>query len=80
MWDQKTLTAVIVAAILGAGGSLSVVSSRPEVRAGAFTDKQAAQLEARVLAKIEFENSKVLHSIERHLLTGHRKTDVNDEI
>ena len=80
MWDQKMVTAIIAAALLGAGGSLSVVSSRPEVRAGAFTDKMAAQLENRVLAKIEFENAKVIHSIERHLLTGHRKTDVNDEI
>ena len=80
MWDQKTLTAIVAAALLGSGVSLTAVGTRPELRAGAFTDKMASQLEQRVLSKIEFENAKVLHSIERHLLTGHRKNNINDEI
>ena len=80
MWDQNRIIAVCVAAILGAGGSLTVVSSRPEIRADPMTASMAKAMEDRIMSRIERTQSEALHQLEKHRLTGHSRRPINDEI
>ena len=72
--DSKTMIIVaLLSALTGSAIPMAAIKTTPEMRADAYTGKDAAALEERLNAKIEASAARILHAMELHKHQGHER-------